>query len=116
VKGKEIMTRERLFATPGLLYLAQEVDAECVRQTERFGDPAYPNGTGRPGDEEERDRLHAICKANTPEQDNWRDILAEEIAEVFAETDTTRLRAELIQAQAVITKWIAKIDRRGETE
>jgi hypothetical protein len=110
------MMRDLLFGTPGLLHLAHEIDAECARQAELFGDPAYPNGTGRPGDVEERDRLHAICKANTPEQDNWRDILAEEIAEAFAETDTTRLRIELVQVQAVITKWIAKIDRRGEVE
>jgi hypothetical protein len=105
-----------MFDTPGLRTIAEDVDAECGKQRARFGDPSYPNGTGRPGDREEADRLRAFCKANTPEEDNWRDILAEEVAEAFAETDTVRLRAELIQVMAVAAKWVAKIDRRGETE
>jgi hypothetical protein len=56
--------------------------------------------------------MRAICKANDPAADNWRDILAEEVAEAFAETDPDRLQTELIQAAAVVQAWIADLRSR----
>ena len=41
------------------------------------------------------------------------DILAEEVAEVYAESDPDRLRAELIQVAAVCVQWIEAIDGRS---
>jgi hypothetical protein len=93
-------------------YALADVVAERVRQESLWGDQRHPDGTGRPGDRDAADRLRAACKANSPEQDNWRDILAEEVAEAFAETDPVLLRAELVQVAAVVVNWIQTIDRR----
>lgn len=100
-------------STPGLARHMAEVDAERQRQLKRWGDQTHFDGTGRPGDAEEADRLRAACKANGPDEDNWRDILAEEVAEAFAETDQGLLRTELVQCAAVIAAWILNIDRRA---
>jgi hypothetical protein len=98
--------------TPGVAKHMVEVDAERQRQLRKWGEQRHPDGTGRPGDRENADRMRAICKANGPGQDNWRDILAEEIAEAFAETDPELLRIELVQCAAVIQDWISTIDSR----
>jgi hypothetical protein len=90
-----------------------EVAVERVHQDVKWGEQNHPDGTGRPGDNEESTRLRAACQANGPDRDNWRDILAEEIAEAFAETDPVMLRLELIQAAAVAVAWVAAIDRRS---
>jgi hypothetical protein len=42
----------------------------------------------------------------------WLDILTEEVAEAFAETDTKALRAELVQVAAVALAWVEAIDCR----
>jgi hypothetical protein len=42
----------------------------------------------------------------------WRHILTEEVYEAFAESDPTKLRAELVQVAAVAVQWIQAIDRR----
>jgi hypothetical protein len=92
-----------------------EIAAERIRQDAKWGEQNHPDGTGRPGDAEEATRLRAACKANGPAEDNWRDILTEEVAEAFAETGPDALRAELIQVAAVVVAWIGAIDRRGAT-
>lgn len=99
-------------STPGLAQHMVEVDAERQRQIAKWGEQHHPDGTGRPGDRETADRMRAICKANGPAEDNWRDILAEEIAEAFAETDPELLRVELVQCGAVIAAWLADLDSR----
>lgn len=93
---------------------ASDVLNERDRQEAKFGPLHYPDGTGRPGDDETVKRLKAACKANTPAEDNWRDILAEEVAEAFAETDRSKLRTELVQVAAVAQAWVEDIDRDGE--
>lgn len=59
------------------------------------------------------DKLRARCdkraRAGTVA---WADILFEEIAEAFAEDDPARLRAELLDAGAVIVRWIIALDAR----
>lgn len=100
-------------STPGLARHMVEVDTERQRQLKKWGDQTHFDGTGRPGDAKEADRLRAACKANGPDEDNWRDILAEEVAEAFAETDQDLLRTELVQCAAVIAAWILNIDRRA---
>lgn len=106
------MSYPRLFRTPGVGAFAEMVDDERIRQIEKWGDQQHPDGTGRPGDREEANRLRAICKATEGDGDNWRDILAEEVGEAFAETDLDLLKEELIQAASVIQAWIADIERR----
>jgi hypothetical protein len=98
-----------------------DVAAERRRQDAKWGPQNHPDGTGpdvpyRPlpaYDMTEaavaaRDR----CKANGPGEDNWRDILTEEIYEAYAEDDPQALRAELVQVAAVAVAWIEAIDRR----
>jgi hypothetical protein len=107
------MSYPRIFATPGLGDFAEAVDAERIRQFAQWGRQTHPDGTGRPGDREQADHMRAICKANGPGADNWRDILAEEVAEAFAETDPELLEIELIQCAAVISNWIDTIRSRS---
>ena len=109
------MSYPTIFTTPGVRAFAEAVDTERQKQLAKWGEQSYPNGTGRPGDTEEADRLRATCKANTRDEDNWRDILAEEMAEAFAETDASLLRTELVQCAAVIQAWIADLDSRAHT-
>ncbi|WP_051779349.1 hypothetical protein [Streptomyces sp. NRRL S-241] len=110
-----------LFTTPGLGQFAEEVDAERGRQLQKFGDQRHPDGSGptlgflgRTIDEyvtvlkAAADRHNAHDPASTP----WVLILLEEVFEAAAEDDRARLRAELIQAAAVIQAWVSDLDRR----
>jgi hypothetical protein len=108
----EVVRPSSALVTPGLLALASEIDDERQRQIARFGAASYPDGTGRPGARERANQMRAACKANGPSEDNWQDIAAEEDAEVAAETDPARLRAELIQAITVKAAWVLDLDRR----
>lgn len=40
----------------------------------------------------------------------WRDMLLEELAEAFAESDPAKLRAELLQVAAMAVRWIGDLD------
>ena len=108
------MSYPRIFATPGVGDFAEAVDYERQRQMSKWGDQMHDDGTGRPGDRELADHYRAVCKANGPLQDNWRDITAEEVFEAFAETDPDKLEEELIQAAAVIQAWIFDLRRRRQ--
>jgi hypothetical protein len=89
-----------------------EIAVERTKQNIKWGEQNHLDGTGRPGDVEEAIRLRAKCKSNKLFEDNWRDILAEEVAETFAEVEFQKIRNELIQVAAVATAWIEAIDRR----
>jgi hypothetical protein len=58
-----------------------------------------------------RDECEEAAKDGTL---TWRHIAEEEIYEAFAEEDPVKLRAELVQAAAVLAAWIEDIDSRGE--
>ena len=94
----------------------RDVEDERSYQNEKWGQQSHPDGTGRPGDEFEAANAKLICGQNLPHQDNWRDILNEEVWEAFAETDPVRLREELVQVAAVAVAWIEAIDRREEAK
>jgi hypothetical protein len=106
------MSYPRIFATPGVGDFAELVDEERRRQIEKWGDQVHPDGTGRPGDIQLADHFRAVCQANGPEADNWRDIAAEEAFELFAETDPEKLEKELIQTAAVLAAWHYDLRRR----
>lgn len=106
------MSYPRIFATPGVGDFAELVDEERRRQLEKWGDQKHPDGTGRPGDQHLADYFRAVCQANSPAKDNWRDIAAEEAFELFAETDPEKIRAELIQLAAVLQAWHYDLGRR----
>lgn len=101
----------------------EEVSRERARQDEKWGEQNHPDGT--------LDDRHLLGRAHLPRWSTIRrdaqrrvdtlaelgrveyiDILLEEVAEAFAESDPARLRAELIQVAAVAVQWVEAIDRR----
>ena len=90
-----------------------EVRAERHAQHARWGEQNHPDGTGGVGSEDvARLRKTACDEAFDNGQGTWRHILAEEVAEAFAESQPGKLRAELIQVAAIAVQWIEAIDRR----
>lgn len=106
--------------------VCREVIQERVRQENKWGEQNHRDGTGpnlqvlratdinldlRTGSELAR-IFQARCQGNSPHDDNWRDILLEEVFEALAEDAPERLRKELIQVAAVAVSWVEAIDRR----
>jgi hypothetical protein len=104
------MTTEQTAPTREMVL--DEIDDERIRQDRKWGEQNHPDGTARPSDTEAAAFMKAKCQVNSPEEDNWRDILEEEVYETFAESDPARIRHELIQVAAVAVAWIEAIDRR----
>lgn len=90
-----------------------EVVRERERQDTKWGEQNHPDGTGKDGDEKLATFWRHVCESRAANgRVTWRDILQEEVAEAYAESEPTRLRAELIQVAAVAVQWIEAIDRR----
>lgn len=101
----------------------EEVSQERGRQENKWGQQDHPDGT-----RDDRRMLRDVTQptwgtmshaarivTNTAAEDGsleWLDVLFEEVAEAFAESDPARLRAELIQVAAVAVAWVEAIDRR----
>lgn len=94
-------------------FVLTDVWDERVRQAIKWGQQNYLDGTARPGSVELADHYRAVCQSNTPDTDNWQDILLEEVYEAMAESDPEKLRAELVQVAAVAVSWIESLDRRS---
>lgn len=93
--------------------LAEEVLAEVDRQYEQWGEQNHPDGTNLTEDGWRASRMKAINDAFVASNTlTWRDILLEEVYEVFAEEDPVKIREELIQVAAVALSWANAIDRR----
>jgi len=83
-------------------------------QNAKWGEQDHPDGTAL-GNYDKWSEVHAKEATNNAAADGrctWRLILAEEVAEAFAESDPTLLREELIQVAAVASAWVEAIDRR----
>ncbi|MGE5721371.1 MAG: hypothetical protein ACM3YM_02830 [Sphingomonadales bacterium] len=94
--------------------VVREIDVERDRQDAKWGQQNHPDGAiGREIDVREAARAKTRCQGNAPGEDNWRDILEEEITEAYAAQSPAELRAELVQVAAVCVAWIEAIDRRG---
>lgn len=94
--------------------ILDDVIAETVRADEKFG-PQYdiPNGTGFFWQQHEAVLARMTCQSAFAAGDGtWHAILHEEVAEAFAESDPTLLRAELLQVAAVALRWVDAIDER----
>lgn len=90
-----------------------EVAAERARQDDTWGEQNHPDGVGGP--DAEWAAVHARMRCHYRDRAGgltWRDVLDEEVAEAYAETDPAKLRAELVQVAAVAVAWIEAIDRR----
>lgn len=94
--------------------ILSEVGREVQRAILLHG-RAMPGGFGNTGtqnDRTEAERAKARCgKAQQRGDVSWRLVLEEEVAEAFAEKPGSMLqRAELVQVEAVVTRWIEAID------
>jgi hypothetical protein len=91
----------------------EEIAVERGRQDKKFPDQHLPDGTGSPMFKRIADRSRRECdKAAAEGRCTWRDIAQEEVFESFAERPGPKLRAELVQAAAVLVRWIEDIDSR----
>lgn len=91
----------------------REVEAERHRQHAKWGEQNHPDGTGDERAQDRADAARYACDRATAEgRLTYRHIAEEEFAEALAETDPAKLRAELVQAAAVLVAWIEAIDRR----
>lgn len=92
--------------------ILQEIADERVRQDEKWGEQNHPDGTNAKWSTI-ADGMKAKCESKASRgQLTWRDIFEEEIWEAYGEVDPELLRAELVQAAAVLVNWIGAIDRR----
>ncbi|MER7815619.1 hypothetical protein [Streptomyces sp. NPDC096153] len=108
------------FTTPGLSRFVAAIDAERQAQLAKWGDQRHPDGTDT--DHQILERIPAalaahdareICQRNAEAGTvTWKDIFLEEACEALVESDPAQLRAELIQAGAVIAAWIRDLDTR----
>lgn len=104
------MTNEQRLA---MMKVCDEVARERIRQHERWGEQSLPDGTG--GDEFGWGADMARVECEDAVDDGYvtfRHVLAEEVAEAFAESDPEKLRAELVQVAACAIQWVEAIDRR----
>lgn len=95
--------------------LANSAVQECSRQYDQWGEQNHPDGTGLTNDDlaaEAVKRFNAVMV--DAGQLTWRDILWEEVREVFAETEPDKLIEELEQVAAVSLSWIDAIKRRSQ--
>ena len=90
-----------------------EVTAERQEQHSKWGEQDHDNGTGFTGAFEAAESVkHKVDRHARTGTLTWTDILAEEVAEAFAEKDPKKIRAELVQVAAVAIAWIECIDRK----
>ncbi|MFF7851887.1 hypothetical protein ACFZDF_30510 [Streptomyces sp. NPDC007910] len=102
-----------LFSTAGVKAFAEAIDAERQAQLAKFGDQKHPDGTGREPGKAIAAGARLVCQVKAADGTlTWRDVLREEVAEAFEETDPAKLRAELVQVAAVCAAWIWDIDQR----
>ena len=101
--------RERNFDSP----IITKVISERKRQYQKWGEQNHPDGTGHPSSVEQANSAKLIYEHHSKiGQLTWMHILAEETLEAFAETDTEKLKTELIQSAAVAVAWCEAIERR----
>ena len=95
--------------------ILQEVSAERDRQEAKWGLQDWPicNGAGNNFYKQEARFRKKTCDRDAYYKKlDFCDILNEEVAEVYAESDPIRQREELVQVAAVAVQMIEVIDRR----
>jgi hypothetical protein len=118
LKSKELEGLEKVIGPlrglrTSILTPLVDVATERLRQDTKWGEQNHPDGTGGTGYKEMADQARDICdKAFKAGTGTYKHILAEEVAEAFAESDEENLMTELIQVAAVATSWVENIRRR----
>lgn len=106
---------DKIGGWPMTRVILKEIVTERARQDDKFGEQNHTDGTGMPFDRDVADWKRQECdRRHRAGIGTWRDILDEEIAEAYAETDPANLRDELIQVAAVAVAWAECIDRRAD--
>lgn len=100
----------------GLVYLVlDQVAAERTDQHRKWGEQDHPDGTGGASFIQVAEDIKSqVDQAAAGGILTYRDLLLEEVAEAFAESDRTKLKAELIQVAAVAVAWVEKLIREEE--
>ncbi|QDQ93726.1 hypothetical protein FND50_25185 [Rhodococcus sp. WB9] len=97
------------------LKILNEIRAERARQDEKWGEQNHFDGTG-PGYQKHAEAARQRCQnAAALGLVSFKDILDEEVNEAYAEDDSAKLRAELIQVAAVAVAWVEKLDREARS-
>jgi len=99
----------------GIGRVLADVHAERVRQLDRWGVQHRHDDTGGDTLRAEAEQAKRTCQAmekHVAGGAGWRVVLAEEVAEAFAERDPAALRTELVQTAAVAVAWVEDIDSR----
>lgn len=105
VIGREVLKRLDIF---------EDIAEERAAQDALFGVQNLPYGTGGSDMERMADDYRRDCDDAFDEgSGTFRHVFLEEVFEAMAETDTVKLRAELIQAIAVGVKIVEAIDREA---
>lgn len=95
--------------------ILQEVSAERDRQEAKWGPQDWPICSTLRQWAGALEAQYAKARCNEAAKNNrltFADILDEEVAEVYAESDPLRQREELVQVAAVAVQMIEVIDRR----
>ena len=99
-----------------------DVRAERIKQLQKWGPQTHPDGTGPDGvflglpfPEVTKIIKNFVDDAAVDDESTWLGILLEEVFEAAEEKDLAKLRAELIQVQAVAQAWVEDIDQHGDT-
>lgn len=93
--------------------MLEAVKEEQDRQVKLWGIQNHPDGTGLAGDGKRSDDFKNLMKILAEDGLlTWRDILYEEVLEVFEKTNPLELQEELIQVAAVAASWAEAISRR----
>jgi hypothetical protein len=106
---------EQAAPNPSRTDIFGEINAERERQIAKWGEQHRADDTGGRLLRDRADVARTLCQSaekHTPGGAGWRAVLAEEVAEAFAESDPAKLRAELVQSAAVIVAWVEDIDSR----
>ncbi|MDT0305084.1 hypothetical protein [Streptomonospora wellingtoniae] len=115
------------FATPSLDAITREIDDERQRQLTKWGDQHHPVHSGDATTRRRSRALFATYASNYREfndgnfdprdpdpRKDWAGIVLEEVYEALAEEDPAKVRAELVQAAAVICACVADLDSRTD--
>ena len=94
-----------------------DIAAERAAAEDKFPGQHLPDGTSSDDQAARtRDMYRKICDRKLERGTcTWADVVREEVYEALAETNAAALRAELVQAGAMIVRWIEDIDLRGAT-
>lgn len=99
---------------PARRKIMRDIHVERERQLDRWGVQKHPDGTGSFAFQRTAEaQKQATDTAASDGSLTWTHILAEEVAEAWAEAAIGKLRAELVQAAAVIVAWLEDIDSRA---